>query len=201
MTRLTRVCRAVGVGIAVTTATLAMTQVASAAPAPPPDVPPTLVVPAGNQVFLLGHGTGVQIYQCNGTSWVFQAPRATLTGDNGQVIATHFAGPGGATDPQWKATDGTQVAGKVLVRDPVSPPPGAANIPQLLLKATPVPNGGNEGRLSTTTYIQRLKTVGGVAPTDACNATTNVGVTKEISYTADYYFWKATGNLNSKPGA
>jgi len=49
MTRLTRVCRAVGVGIAVTTATLAMTQVANAAPAPPPNVPPALVVPAGNR--------------------------------------------------------------------------------------------------------------------------------------------------------
>jgi hypothetical protein len=43
MTRLTRVCRAVGVGIAVTTATLAMTQVANAKPAPP-DVPPALAV-------------------------------------------------------------------------------------------------------------------------------------------------------------
>ena len=68
MTRLTRLCRAVGVGIAVTTATLAMTQVANAAPAPP--TPPTsrlpLWFPSGNQVFLVGHGKGVQIYQCNG---------------------------------------------------------------------------------------------------------------------------------------
>src|SRR5690242_12675922 len=128
MTRLTRLCRAVGVGIAVTTATLAMTQVADAAPTPPSNVPSALVVEAGNQVFLVGHvrfdpadpKKNVQIYQCkvvpDGSTtfkWVFVAPRATLTGDNGQQIATHFAGPGGATDPQWKATDGSQVAGKV----------------------------------------------------------------------------------------
>ena len=44
MTRLTRLCRAVGVGLAVATATLAMTQVANAAPAPP-TVPADLVPP------------------------------------------------------------------------------------------------------------------------------------------------------------
>ncbi len=63
MTRLTRVCRAAGVGIAVTTATLAMTQVANAAPAPPTG-PPELAPPPGNQMFLAGHGKGVQIYTC-----------------------------------------------------------------------------------------------------------------------------------------
>jgi hypothetical protein len=36
MTRLTRLCRVVGVGIAVATATLAMTQVANAELPPPP---------------------------------------------------------------------------------------------------------------------------------------------------------------------
>ena len=61
MTRLTRVCRAVGVGLAVTTATLAMTQVASAAPAPPTG-PASLRPPAGNEMFLASHGKGVQIY-------------------------------------------------------------------------------------------------------------------------------------------
>ena len=35
MTRLTRLCRAVGVGLAVATATLSLTQVAHAEPAPP----------------------------------------------------------------------------------------------------------------------------------------------------------------------
>ena len=110
MTRLTRLCRAVGVGLAVVTATLSMTQMANAAPAPP--VPDRLVPPAGNEVFLVGHAKGVQIYKCqsataNGTttfSWTFVGPRATLKGDNGQVI-THSKGP------TWTAVaDGSAVS-------------------------------------------------------------------------------------------
>ena len=62
MTRLTRVCRAVGVGLAAVTATLAMTQVASAAPAPP-TAPAELAPPLGNEVFLVAPGKGVQIYK------------------------------------------------------------------------------------------------------------------------------------------
>src|SRR3954447_21080615 len=67
MTRLTRLCRAVGVGLAVATATLSMTQVANAAPVPP-TVDPALIVDANNKVFLVGHAKGVQKYQCTGTS-------------------------------------------------------------------------------------------------------------------------------------
>ena len=65
MTRLTRICRAVGVGIAVTTATLAMTQVAHAQ-LPPPKIQPAqaaIQAPPGNVVFLVAHVvTGVQTY-------------------------------------------------------------------------------------------------------------------------------------------
>jgi len=83
MTRLTRLCRAVGVGLAVTTATLGMTQMASAAPAPPTG-PDSLAPPLGNVQFLVGHGKGVQIYKCqsgtNGTfSWAFGSLVSRLT--------------------------------------------------------------------------------------------------------------------------
>jgi hypothetical protein len=168
-----------------------MTPVANAAP-----VPKNLVPPNGNQMFLVGHvlpQAGVQIYKCNGTSWAFVAPRATLTGDNGQVIATHFAGP------TWQATDGSKVTAKAIQKDPVDKdfdPATATAIQQLLLQVTSPPTE-DQGRLSATTYIQRLNTGGGVQPPAAeCTATTNVGVTREIPYTADCYFWKAT----SKPG-
>ena len=63
MTRLTRLCRAVGVGLAVAAATLSMTQVAHAA-LPSPTVPTEIEVEPGNEVFLVGHvSTGVQILQ------------------------------------------------------------------------------------------------------------------------------------------
>ena len=201
MTRFTRLCRAVGVGIAVATATLAMTQVANAAP-----VPANLVPPTGNQMFLVGHvlpNAGVQIYKCTSTTapdgtvktgWTFVAPRATLTGDNGQVIATHFAGP------TWQAADGSKVTAKAIAKDPTDAdfhPADAKNIQQLLLQVTSPPTE-DEGRLSATTYIQRLNTGGGVPPA-SCDPKVDTNQL-EVPYTADYVFWKATGKP-SKPGA
>jgi uncharacterized protein DUF3455 len=63
-----------------------------------------------------------------------------------------------------------------------SPVPNA--IPQLLLKA--IANRG-PGVLAAVTYVQRLHTTGGLAPTGVCadEATTSV------PYTADYAFWVA----------
>jgi hypothetical protein len=91
-------------------------------------------------------------------SWVFDAPRATLVGDNGQVIGTHFAGP------TWQANGSKVVAARV---DGVTVDNTA--IPWLLLKATST----TPGRLGNTTYIQRVKTGGGLAPAAAgCTAET-----------------------------
>jgi hypothetical protein len=183
MTPLTRICRTVGVGLAVTTATLAMTQMANAAPAPPTG-PADLAPPAGNEMFLASHGKGVQIYQCNGTSWVFLEPRATLTTDNGQVI-NHSKGP------TWTApADGSTVTAKAIAKDPTNFDPATAkDIQQLLLQVTsPVPSSG---LLAGTTYIQRINTQGGTQPPTAeCKAQT-AGKVKEVPYQADYLFFKA----------
>ena len=53
-----------------------------------------------------------------------------------------------------------------------------------------VPTSTHAGMLAGTTFIQRIATVGGLAPAAAtCNATT-VGTRRAVPYTADYYFWK-----------
>jgi hypothetical protein len=52
---------------------------------------------------------------------------------------------------------------------------------------------GAEG-ITMTTYIHRLNTSGGMAPSLPCSATENLGVTKFVPYTADYYFYKAKKN-------
>jgi Protein of unknown function (DUF3455) len=119
--------------------------------------------------------------------WVFLAPRATLTGDNGQVIATHFAGP------TWQATDGSKVTAKAIAKNPDDQhfdPATATNIQQLLLQVTS-PRTEDEGRLSATTCIQRLNTTGGVQP-PSCDPKVDTKPL-EVPYTADYVFWKATG--------
>jgi hypothetical protein len=196
MTHLPRCWRAFAVGLAAAATTVSMAQVANAAPAPPV-VPPEIAVPNGNQVFLEGHtkdGLSFQIYRCDATpngstqfTWTFVRPTATLTGDNGQVIATHFAGPGGATEPTWQATDGSKVVGSQPVRFAQT-----GTIPLLRLTGTPKPVGGDGGRLGATTFIQRVNTKGGVADPAQCNAD-KVGTELPVPYSADYYFWKATG--------
>jgi Protein of unknown function (DUF3455) len=150
-------------------------------------VPTGIDVPDGNKVFLVGHAVGVQIYACgaagSGYGWSLAAPRADLYDDNGKVIVTHFAGP------TWQAKDGSHVKGQVVNRVTVD----STSIPWLLLSATATAAGTDGDRLAGTTYIQRVATIGGLAPAAAeCTAGT-AGMVEEVPYLADYYFWKATG--------
>jgi len=153
-----------------------------------PEVPERIDIEQGNKVFLVGHAVGVQIYSCNagaaGSSWALVAPRADLYGDNGKLVVTHYVGP------TWEAKDGSTVVGTRV--DGVTVDPTA--IPWLKLKAATTTHGDDGDRLTGTTWIQRVATTGGMAPAaSTCNAET-VGDVVEIPYTADYYFWKSTGN-------
>src|SRR6185436_2204309 len=63
-------------------------------------------------------------------------------------------------------------------------------IPWLLLQKVGTrvgPTGGTV--LAQTTYIQRLNTTGGPAPSSGCTESSNVGSTAFVPYTADYYFY------------
>ena len=46
--------------------------------------------------------------------------------------------------------------------------------------------------LTTTTFIQRLNTSGGIAPATGCTSPADVGKSAFVPYTTDYYFYKAT---------
>src|SRR5262249_4576997 len=130
---------------------------------PAPPVPGGIEVPDGNKVFLVGHAVGAQIYSCSGSSWSLVAPRVDLYGDNGKLLATHFAGP------TWRAGDGSFVVG--LREAGVTVDPTA--IPWLRLAATTTGRGPEGDRLVDTTYVQRIATTGGLPPaaTD-CNPAT-----------------------------
>jgi len=52
------------------------------------------------------------------------------------------------------------------------------------------PTGGHA--LTRTTYIQRLNTSGGVAPSTGCASSSDVDNQAFIPYTADYYFYEKT---------
>ena len=166
------------------TAALLLTgAVASAAYAGPdaPDVPSTIQPEAGHKVFLVGHAVGVQIYTCNGTSWGPSTPRADVYAENGKLMIKHFGGP------SWQAKDGSKVVAARVDGVPV-----AGAIPWLLLKATSATAGPDGDRLAGTTFIQRVNTVGGVAPAASECTADSAGTVREIPYEADYYFWKRT---------
>jgi FtsP/CotA-like multicopper oxidase with cupredoxin domain len=135
-----------------------------------------LAAPVGSTLVLHAFGIGVQIYHWNGTSWGAATPSATIYADAGGqgAVASHFAGP------TWQSNSGGRVVGTVANRCTVDP----ASIQWLSLTA--VPDG--PGVFEKVTFIQRLNTVGGNAPsTDG----TVVGQEARVPYTADYLFYKA----------
>ena len=137
----------------------------------------TLEVEAGNKVAFHVYAEGVQIYRWNGASWIFEGPEATLfadAGGNGQ-IGIHYAGP------TWESVSGSTVRGAVLERCT----PDADAIPWLLLEAVD-PIG--PGIFQSVTFIQRINTTGGTAPTEPG---TVVGEVAEVPYTAEYLFYRA----------
>jgi hypothetical protein len=171
------------------TAFLLVPLVAACAGAPPPrsivEVPDRLKAGANESVAMIVPAKGVQIYECRakkdqvgGYEWVFVAPEADLFDARGIRIGRHYAGP------HWESTDGSKILGTVKERIDA---PVANAIPWLLLAARSV---GPEGSFSKVTTIQRVNTVGGVAPTAGCSQAT-AGTPARINYTADYYFFTA----------
>jgi uncharacterized protein DUF3455 len=147
-----------------------------------PDVPDKIKAPSGEEVVLLAHASGSQIYVCQqGTDgkfgWLLKAPEAELHDLQGALIGRHYAGP------TWKHKDGSEVTGKAAARVD-SPSPDS--IPWLLVTATA--HSGN-GALSSVTNIQRIHTKGGQPPPAADCSASKEGVEAKSSYTADYYFY------------
>ena len=160
---------------------------AFAADITPPSVPAKIQVPAGNVPFLMGRASGTQNYTCqltaSGYAWTLVAPSAILVDDKGKQIMTHYAGP------TWQSKDGSKVVATRV--DGVGVDPTA--IPWLLLRATSKTPGPGGDLLTNTTYIHRVNTAGGMAPTSGCDAS-SLGAATNVAYTADYYFYKATGS-------
>jgi len=136
-------------------------------------LPPPLEVPAGNRLTSSLDGSGVQVYQCAKGEWTLLQPAATLT-EGGKPVGLHFKGP------VWVSTvDGSEV-GAV----PVATVNRNGAIPELLLKAN---QNQGRGMFGSVTYVQRLRTTGGVAPAGSCTD----GSQQATRYSALYRFWSA----------
>lgn len=144
-------------------------------------VPDAIKAQPNEQVAMVLPAKGVQIYECRAKQgqagafeWAFVAPEAALYNSAGPQIGKHYGGP------TWESNDGSKLVGTLKSR---SDAPQAGNIPWLLLTTTA---SGAKGSFSNVTAIQRVNTVGGVAPTATC-AQGNAGSQARVPYTADYY--------------
>jgi hypothetical protein len=172
---------------------------ALAAAVTPPAVPIAIQVPPGNVVFLEGHAVGTQNYIClpssSGFTWTFFGPQATLFSDDSQQIITHFLSPNPFENtlprPTWQhSRDTSAVWAKTIATssDPSFVAPGA--IPWFLLQVVGAESGPTSGnKLTNTTFIQRVHTSGGVAPSTGCASSADVGTKALVPYSADYFFW------------
>jgi hypothetical protein len=143
-------------------------------------VPVNLDPPPGNTRRLTAVAKGVQIYKCapkpdaTGYEWTFTAPQAELFDQAGTRVGTHYAGP------TWELTDGSKVVGAEKEKAAM---PGT--IPWVLLSAK---SSEGNGKLAGVTFIQRVDTAGGAAPTEGCDAA-HSGEQREVPYTANYHFY------------
>jgi hypothetical protein len=192
---------------------LALPQPAYADDVTPPPVPDNIKVEAGNVAFLVGHAVGTQNYVClpsgTGVAYTLFTPQATLFSDDDKQLTTHFFSPNpdekntnpavaaaGTIRATWQhSRDTSTVWGQVKPGDSSSDAAFVAPNAIAWLRVTVVgaengPTGGDA--LTKTTFIQRLNTSGGVAPSTGCSSPADVGNLAFVPYTADYFFYKAS---------
>lgn len=154
--------------------------IAACATQPVAPAVPANLVPSGEKYVETVAARGVQIYECRVTAnaapaWAFVAPEAQLFDAQGRSVGKHYAGP------SWEALDGSKIQGSVKTRADAT---AAGAIPWLLLTTKAA---GGSGTFSKVTSVQRINTIGGVAPSGSCA----VGATERVPYTADYVMFAA----------
>jgi Protein of unknown function (DUF3455) len=149
--------------------------------------------------------------------WAFFSPQATLfepqPASQSEQILTHFLSPipdANATPkvgctvsdgvrevncPTWQSSaDSSAVWGERVSSINAGTDascPSTGSIPCLLLKAVAIRKGpASSSLLARTTFIQRLHTVGGAAPTASCKVSDHA----LVPYSATYYFYAAARN-------
>jgi Protein of unknown function (DUF3455) len=149
----------------------------------PADLPASLRVPEGQVLTRQFHAVGVQIYVCQAAKsdatqfeWAFKAPEADLFASAHRQAGKHFAGP------SWQANDGSTVVGSLVAKETID----STAIPWLLLSAK---STSGHGVFTDVKSIQRLRTIGGNAPTNGCSSS-QVGQELRTSYSADYLFFR-----------
>ena len=179
----------------------ALPQAAQAQTVTPPIVPPGLglEVDAPNQAFLLGHAFGTQNYECQPVdslgrvNWTLFTPQATLFNDQNEQLITHFNSPNPdeaarVVRATWEDSADTSMVWARAVAVVTVDPNAIPWVKLVKVGARVGPTGGKT--LSDTTFVQRVNTRGGLAPSTGCDQLPDVGKRAFVPYTADYFFYK-----------
>jgi hypothetical protein len=151
-----------------------------------------------------------------GVAYALFTPQATLFDDDLKELTTHFFSPNpfenntnpalvadGLIRATWHhSRDSSTVWAKVRPANPADPgdlgdastdPDFVAEgaVAWLKLTVTGTENGPTGGdTLAKATFIQRLNTRGGLAPSTGCASPSDLGNQAFVPYTADYFFYQ-----------
>jgi hypothetical protein len=184
---------------------IAVPQAAHAQSLTPPPVPDRFQDALdGNEAFLIGHAFGTQDYVCAasgaGVAFVLTTPEAVLFDNAARRVVNHYFSPnpfeGGTIRATWQSTRNSSIfwgkadAVATSVTDPGFVAPDA--IAWVLLSRAGVLEGsGNGDNLAQATFVERVNTVGGLAPSIGCNSATDIGHKAFVPYEADYVFFRS----------
>jgi uncharacterized protein DUF3455 len=200
--RITRRIRLIACISALGAFTIALPQAAYAKNLRPPSVPDRLQPLEGNEVFLIGHAFGTQDYVCAaagaGVAFVLTTPEAVLFDNPARRVINHFFSPnpveGGTIRATWQSTRNSSAFwGKLVKAETADSAPDFvakdAVAWLLLSRAGVLGASANGDDLSVATFVQRVNTVGGLAPSTGCSSPDNIGTTAFVPYEADYVFF------------
>lgn len=152
-------------------------------PSDQPGIPAQVRVPAGHQPVLQARGAGMLQYECQATrrapwqyTWLPRDRRIELfdSANNSIVLARSAR--------SWVHRDGSELA----VHEFVEVSNGEHNLPLLRARAEPA---HTPGALQQISYVQRVRTLGGLPSTRNCSAA-ELGMRVSVPYEADYVFWR-----------
>ena len=135
----------------------------------------TLAAPDGSTLVFHVYARGAQIYRWTGASWLLYGPDAVLSADadGKSIVGTHYVGP------TWETRSGSKAVGAVV--DRCTADPNAVQWLSLSAKSS------GAGVLDGVTFVQRVNTVGGKAPSTGGTVT---GQEIRVPYSAEYFFYR-----------
>ncbi|MBA3595534.1 MAG: DUF3455 domain-containing protein [Polaromonas sp.] len=148
-----------------------------------PALPGDIRVPAGHQAVLEARGIGQLQYECQATNrspWQY----AWLPLDRSIELRDSFNNTItlARSARSWVHRDGSELA----VREFVEVDNGIVNLP---LQRARVEPSSLPGTLNNISYIQRVRTLGGLPSIRNCSAA-ELGMRVRVPYEADYVFWR-----------